>query len=105
MQNTTQLKKGDTAKVLSGKDKDKKAKIIEVDRKMSRVVLEGLNIRHRFEKSRAGSPGTKISFPASMATGKVMLVCPHCGKPTRIGHHFLEDKSKQRICKKCKKAI
>jgi len=64
-----------------------------------------VNIHHRFQKKQGTNAGSKVAFPASMPAGKVILICPHCGKPTRIGHHFLENGSKQRICKKCQKAL
>src|SRR5579872_1420668 len=105
MQNVTQLKKGDTVAVLSGKEKGKKAKIIEVDRKANKIVLEGLNIHHKFEKPRSGKAGTKISFPAAMPASKVIMICPHCGEATRIGHQMLDNGTKQRVCKQCKKAV
>lgn len=103
--NTTKLKKGDNVKVLSGKDKGRTGKILEVDRKNNKIVVEGINIHHRFEKSAPNKAGQKLSFPAGMLSGKVMLVCASCGKPTRIGNKFLENGNKQRVCKQCQKAI
>jgi|SRR5579872_1394789 len=105
MKANTALKKGDTVVVLAGKDKRKSGKIIEVDRRAGTVTVESINIRTRFEKKQGTKAGTKVSFPAAMPASKLILVCPHCGKTTRVGHHFLENGSKQRICKKCKKAI
>lgn len=104
---TLDLKKGDTVGVLSGKDKGKTGKIIEVNPKAGRVVVEGLNIHYRFEKKgRANKTGgQRLAFPAQMDVSKVILICPNCGKATRVGHTFLENGTKQRICKKCKKAI
>jgi large subunit ribosomal protein L24 len=105
IKNLTNLKKGDIVGVTVGKDKGKTGKIIEVSRINNRVVVEALNIRHKFEKKRGNQAGSKISFPAPMPASKVILICPNCGKATRIGHHILENGTKQRICRKCKKAI
>lgn len=107
--NNLNFKKGDTVSVLQGKDKGKTGKIIEVDRKNRKVVVEGLNIHHKFKKATIGTTGTqagqKISFPAPMLCSKLILLCPSCNKPTRVAHNFLENGAKQRICKKCGKAI
>ena len=105
MKDTTNLKKGDTVAVTVGKDKGKTGKVSEVDRKSNTVVVEGLNIHHRFKKASGGKPGSKVAFASAMPVGKVVAVCPHCGKATRIGHSFLENGSKQRVCKHCGKAI
>lgn len=105
MQAVTSLKKGDTVAVLSGKDKGKSGKIIEVDRKANTVTVESVNIRTRFKRKQGTNAGSKVSFPGAMLAGKVILICPHCGKATRVGHQFLENGNKQRICKQCGKAI
>ena len=99
------IRRDDTVMVMVGKDKGKTGKVIEVNRKANKVTVEAINIHHRFEKKRSGTAGQKITFPAGMPAGKVMLVCPSCGKQTRIGHKFLENGTKQRVCKKCEKAI
>ncbi len=102
------FKKGDTVAILQGKDKGKSGKIIEVDRKAGTVVVEGMNIHHRFKKATlgaSGQAGQKISFPAAMPAARAILICPNCNKATRIAHNFLENGAKQRICKKCGKAI
>src|ERR1700722_18503514 len=98
MKDTTNLKKGDTVAVTVGKDKGKTGKINEVDRKTNMLVVEGMNIHHRFKKASTGGAGTKISFAARMPASKVTLICPHCGKATRIGHAFLDNGTKQRVC-------
>src|SRR5258708_1290228 len=95
----TSLKKGDNITVLTGKDAGKTGKIISVDRKTGKITVEGINVHHRFEKAKANKPGQKVSFPGQMFAGKVMLVCPSCGKPTRIGNKILENGKKQRVCK------
>jgi large subunit ribosomal protein L24 len=102
---TTKLKKGDTVGVLVGKDKGKSGKIVDVDRKSGRAVVEGINIHHRFQKAKANTPGQKVSFAAGMAANKLVLLCPNCNKATRIGYKILENGKKQRVCKKCEKGM
>lgn len=101
----TSLKKGDNVKVRAGKDLGKSGKIIAVDRKTGKITVEGVNIHHRFEKKRGNQGGQKVAFPGQMTAGKVMLICPSCGKPTRIGYKILDNGKKQRICNKCEKAV
>ncbi len=102
----TNLKKGDNVGILRGKDKGKTGKIVSVNRKSGKVVVEGINILHKFEKKSATTKtGQKISFAAPILASKAILICPDCGKGTRIGYKTLEDGKKQRVCKKCQKAI
>ena len=100
------IKKGDTVKVLSGKDKGKTGKIVSVDSKTAKVVVENVNIHTRFERSKkAGQPGTKVSAPAPLPVGKVQLIDPASGNPTRVGYTILENGSRQRIARKTGKAV
>ncbi|MBI4457751.1 50S ribosomal protein L24 [Candidatus Uhrbacteria bacterium] len=102
------IKKGDNVLVMAGKDKGKKGKIVQVFPQLERVVVEGVNVMSKHLKTRrAGDKGQKIQFPSPLAASKVMLVCPKCGKPTRLGMKTLEGEGakKVRVCKKCKEAI
>lgn len=105
MNTTTNLKKGDNVAVRAGKDKGKSGKIISINRTTGRIVVEGVNILHKFEKRKGSTAGQKVSFPGPMTASKVILLCPNCGKPSRISHKVLENGKKQRVCKKCDKAI
>lgn len=100
------LKKGDTVKVLSGKDKGKTGKIITVLPKSGKIVVENVNLHTRFERSRkAGEKGKKVTFSSPMHAGKVMLVDPNSGGTTRVGYKFLENGNKQRMAKSSGKAV
>jgi len=101
---STRLKKGDTVAVLSGKDKGKTGKIVSVDRKRNKVIVAGVNIRHGFQKAKAGQPGTKISAETGINPSKLILLDDD-KKPTRIGYKTLENGSKQRVAKNTGKAI
>ncbi|MBX4191316.1 MAG: 50S ribosomal protein L24 [Candidatus Doudnabacteria bacterium] len=99
------VKKGDTVKILSGKEKGKSGKVLEVFPKENRLSVEGLNIRVRFSRpKRQGEKGQRLELPAAMNASNVMLVCPNCGKPTRVGHEVSANRNLRR-CKKCGKAI
>ncbi|MBI4128092.1 MAG: 50S ribosomal protein L24 [Parcubacteria group bacterium] len=103
------IRRSDMVAVMKGKDRGKHGKVIQVFPKEGRVVVEGLNIavkhlrRHERRQKRGESPkGEKITFSAPMNVANVMLLCPACGKRTRIGIHVDEKRRRQRQCKKCK---
>lgn len=98
--NKLHVKTGDTVVVLSGKEKGKKGKILQVSTKERKVIIEGVNMCTKHVKPRRqGEAGGIVKAEAAMYACKVMPVCPKCGKPTRIGHKILEDGSKVRVCK------
>lgn len=98
--NHIHVKTGDTVVVLSGKDKGKQGKVLEVSPKEQKVIVEGINMVTKHVKPRKmGEAGGIIKAEGAMYASKVQLVCPKCGKPTRVGHKIDGDK-KQRVCKK-----
>ncbi len=98
--NKLHVKKGDTVIVLSGKDKGKKGKVLEVSPKERKVIVENVNMVTKHVKPRKmGDQGGIVKAEGAMYASKVMLVCPKCGKPTRIAHKILNDGTKQRLCK------
>lgn len=100
---TLSLKKGDTVRVLSGKDKGTAGKIIFVDPKRSLATVEGVNIRVRHQRpKRQGQKGQTVRLPYPLPRARLMLICPNCGKPTRIARSINEAGKKMRMCKKCK---
>ena len=95
------VKTGDKVVVLSGKDKGKQGKILEVSPKEGKVIIEGVNQAQKHVKPRRmGEQGGIITVEAPMYASKVMLVCPKCSKPTRLAHKIVDGK-KMRLCKKC----
>ena len=95
------LKKGDNVKVLSGNDKGKTGEILEIQPKNDKVIVKGVNIRKKSVKARKqGDESGIISVECAIPSAKVNVVCPKCGKVTRIGYK-IEDGKKVRICKKC----
>jgi large subunit ribosomal protein L24 len=99
------IKTNDTVIVLSGKDKGKKGKVISADPKSLKVIVEGVNVAQKHQKPRQqGEEGGIIKKETPIYASKVMLVCPKCGKPTRVGHVIVDGK-KSRACKKCGAAM
>ena len=95
------VKKVDTVQVLSGNDKGKKGEVLEVIPKDSKVVVKGVNVRKKHIKPRKqGDEGGIISVECAINSSKVNVVCPKCGKATRVGYK-IEDDKKVRVCKKC----
>lgn len=98
--NKLHIKTGDTVVVLSGKEKGKKGKVLAVSPKESKVIIEGVNMCTKHVKPRRqGQAGGIVKAEAAMYACKVQVVCPKCGKPTRVGHKILDDGSKVRVCK------
>ena len=96
-----EIKKGDTVVVISGEEKGKKATVIKAYPSKRKVVLEGVNMVTKHMKPRgANQPGGKVEQPAPIDVSNVMLVCPECGKATKVAHDKVEGKN-IRKCKKC----
>ena len=100
------IRKGDTVQVISGRleDKGKRGEVIKVLPDESRVVVQGINIRKKHQRQvqtqgRTLNPGI-IEFEAPISVSNVMLVCPSCGEPTRVGV-VRKEESVQRRCKHC----
>ena len=98
--NKLHVKTGDTVVILSGKDKGKKGKVLEVSPKEQKVIIESLNIVTKHVKpTRVGQSGGIVKAEAPLYACKVMAVCPKCGKPTRPAHKISADGTKTRVCK------
>ena len=102
MSNKMHVKKGDTVLIISGDDRGNKGKVLEVSPKEGKVIVEGRNMVKKHVKPRKmGDPGGIISAEGAMYACKVMVICPNCHKPARVGHKKFADGSKQRICRRC----
>ncbi len=104
------IKKNDKVKILAGKDKGKSGKVLQVSIADGRVSVEGLNllIKH-LRPNRNGEKGQRIEFPAFINLSNVALICPKCGKTTKVGFKTLKleggKSKKSRVCKKCQETI
>ena len=100
------IKKGDRVKVISGKDKGKEGKILSRNPSRDTILIEGVNMVTKHVRPSQKNPQAGIvNQEAPIYASKAMLVCPACGKATRVGHAFLESGKKVRICKQCKEII
>jgi large subunit ribosomal protein L24 len=95
------IKKGDTVVVLSGKDRGKQGKVLGTVPGSSKVVVEGINmVTCHVKPKKQGDQGGIVKREAALASCKVQVVCPKCGKPTRVAHKT-EDGKNVRVCKHC----
>ena len=100
--NKMSIKKDDVVVVLSGKDKGKQCKVLEVQTKAGKVIVEKVNVVSRHTKPRKqGDQGGILKKEAPIYACKVQRVCPKCNKPTRPAHKLLADGKKVCVCKKC----
>ena len=113
------IRKGDTVHILAGKDRGKQGRVIDATPRDRKVIVENLNLVKRHTRprplkdaSRMGGqqvePGGIVEQPAPMPVSNVMVVCPTCRKPTRVGTVMKTVKDKQvriRVCKRCGEEI
>jgi large subunit ribosomal protein L24 len=100
------IKQGDTILIIAGDDKGRTGKIIKVSPQKDRIQVEGVNIQKKHHRpKKEGEKGQVIEKPGFISISNVKLVCPKCGKPTKMGYIETADKKKKRICKKCKAII
>lgn len=96
------IRKNDTVVVITGDEKGKRGRVLSVYPKKERILVERLNIMKKHMKpSRKYTKGGIIEKEAPIHRSNVMLICPKCDKPTKIGQKILESDTKVRICKKC----
>ena len=104
------VKTNDMVVVISGKDKGKQGKISAAFPKTGRVTVEGVNMVTKHQKARnAMQPGGIVKKEAAIDASNVMLICPKCGKPTRVSHKVnvavdangKKNRTMVRVCKKC----
>ena len=95
------IKKDDKVIVLSGKDKGKQGEVLVAEPKAGKVIVKGVNVATKHQKpQKQGQEGGIIKVETPIYASKVQLVCPKCGKGTRVGHKITDGK-KVRVCKKC----
>ena len=96
------LKKGDRVYVISGKDRGKEGRILRRDVAKDTVVVENINMVTKSMRPTQKNPrGGLVKQEAPLHASKLLLVCPSCGKPTRISRAYLDNAKKVRVCKKC----
>lgn len=99
------IKKGDYVQVISGEEKGKSGAVLSTNPVKSTVTIDGINIVKKHKKARSAQEQSAIiNKTAPMNVSNVMVVCPECGRTTRVAHKFEDKDGKQvkiRVCKKC----
>ena len=96
------IRKGDRVRVLSGKDKGKEGEVMRALPREGKVIVEGVNIARKSQRpTRTTQQGGIIDKDMPIQVSNVALVCPACGKPTRVGYKIDASGTKARVCKKC----
>jgi large subunit ribosomal protein L24 len=103
----TPIRKNDEVVVTTGKDRGKRGRVLKVVPDKNRLIVEGVNFikRHTKPNPQRNIKGGVMEREAPLHASNVQLVCPECGKPTRLGRRLLEDGRKVRICRKCEGVV
>jgi large subunit ribosomal protein L24 len=96
------IKTNDTVKVIAGDDSGATGKVLRMERKSGKLVVEGINrVYKHVRRSQKNPQGGRLSKEMPIRISNVLLVCEACGAATRVGVRFLENGAKERYCKKC----
>ena len=100
---TAGIKKGDQVRVMTGRDRGKTGRVLAVDPGKRTITVEhaGMIKRHTRANPSKNVKGGIVEKEGSMSISNVLLFCPACNKGTRLGHKFLPDGTKERVCKRC----
>ena len=103
----TPIRKNDNVLVITGKNRGSRGRVLKIDPAKNRLVVEGVNMIKRHTKPNPGKniKGGVVEREASIHASNVQLVCPECGKQTRVGRKILGDGRKVRICRKCEGVV
>jgi large subunit ribosomal protein L24 len=99
------LKKGDTVKVIAGKEKGKTGKILSTIPERERIVVEKINLIKRHKRADAKGKGGIVEKEAPLHVSNVMYLCNKCGTGVRVGYKILDDGKKVRVCAKCRETL
>jgi large subunit ribosomal protein L24 len=103
----TPIRRNDNVVVMTGKDRGKRGRVLKVVPATNRLIVEGVNLikRHTKPNPQRQVKGGVVEREAALHASNVQLVCPECGKPTRLGRKILGDGRKVRICRKCEGVV
>jgi len=100
------LRKGDTIVVIAGRDKGERGKVLKVDQESSRVLVDGVNMVKKHQRASGKiQQGGIIDKPATLDVSNVQLVCPSCGKATRVTRAKNDEGHSNRVCRKCSETV
>ncbi len=94
------VRSGDEVVVLQGKDRGRKGRIKKVLSGKRMVIVKGINIVKKHVKAQGDQPGGILEIERPLLASKIMAICPHCHKPTRVAFRF-EKGVKLRVCRRC----
>jgi len=102
----TPIRRNDTVMVMAGRDSGKRGRVLKVLPATNRLIIEGVNIvkRHTRPNPQRNIKGGIVEREGSLHASNVQIVCPECGKATRVGHDVRGDR-KVRICRKCEGVV
>ncbi len=96
------IRTGDKVKVIAGKDKGKESRVLKVHPEKSRVVVEKVNVIKKAQRPTQRNPkGGLLEIEGTIHVSNLMLLCPSCSQPTRVGRRRTDDGTRVRVCKKC----
>jgi large subunit ribosomal protein L24 len=99
------IKAGDTVEVIRGDDRGFRGTVRTAYPRENKIIIDGVNVVIKHQRAvpagRQQTPGGRIELEAPIDASKVMLVCPSCQEPTRLGHVVVEGGRRMRVCKKC----
>jgi large subunit ribosomal protein L24 len=99
------IKKGDNVLIIAGKDKGRTGKVTKAIPDALKVLVEGINLKKKHVRpKKEGEKGQVVEIPAPLNVSNIKIICPKCGKATRVGYK-IEKNVKSRICKKCSQVI
>ena len=103
----TPIRKNDNVLIVTGKYRGARGRVLKVDPAKNRLIVEGVNMikRHTKPNPQRNIKGGVVEREASIHASNVQLVCPECGKQTRVGRKILGDGRKVRICRKCEGVV
>jgi len=105
MEKQYHVKKNDMVVITVGKDKGKTGKVLRINQKKDRLIVEKVNIIKRHVRPSQKSKGGIMERESPIAVSNVMIYCEKCSKPVRVGSKILEDGKKVRYCKKCDEVL
>lgn len=94
------IKAGDKVVILQGKDRGRNGQVKKTLPSKGAVIVEGINIAKKHVKAQGNQPGGILEIEKPLLASKVMVICPHCHKPTRVAFR-IEGKNKLRVCRRC----
>lgn len=100
------IRKNDTVQIVSGKDRGKKGKVLQVFPKSDKIVVEGANMAAKTVRAKkAGEKGQIVRYNAPINASNAMIFCQKCSKPTRVSRIVAKEGKKTRVCRKCQQPL